>query len=90
MGTFHHDKGELHGITVLVTCDGPETWIGRCDTMAGETVVLLGADRHHATEDTVSSGDWVRRATEVGVFPRYERVVLPKSGIREVRPLAEV
>ena len=47
LGTFHHDKGDLHGITVLVTTKGPESWIGRCDTMLGDHVILFGADRHH-------------------------------------------
>lgn len=89
MGTFHHDKGELHGITVLVTTRGPETWIGRCDTVREDAVVLLGADRHHAAEDPVAASDWVRRATEVGFFPRHARVEVPRSEVRELKPLAE-
>lgn len=90
MGTFHHDKGELHGITVLVTTRGPETWVGRCDTMVGDAVILLGADRHHAAEDRTPTDEWVRRASQVGVFPRHDRVVLPKGEVEEVRPLADV
>jgi hypothetical protein len=90
VGTFHHDKGDLHGITVLVRTHGAETWIGRCDTALGEVVVLLGADRHHAVEDAVEAADWVRRASRVGFFPRHDRVVLPRAQVQEIRPLAEL
>ena len=31
MGTFHDDKGELHGITVVVETNGRRIYIGRCD-----------------------------------------------------------
>jgi len=33
MGTFHHDRHELHGITVVVDTSGPEIFVGRCDDM---------------------------------------------------------
>ena len=90
MGTFHNDKGELHGITVLVTTSGSETWVGRCDTDVGDHVVLLGADRHDAAEDDTSADEWTKRAAQIGFFPRHDRVVLPKSVVEEVRPLAEL
>ncbi|RKZ17847.1 hypothetical protein DRQ53_02470 [bacterium] len=90
MGTFHQDKGELHGITVLVTTAGPESWIGRCDTMMGEHVVLLGADRHHADQDEASLDEWVGKASMVGFFPRHERVLLPHAQVAAVRPLHEL
>lgn len=90
MGTFHHDKGELHGITVLVTTRGPESWIGRCDTMIGDHVVLLGADRHHAQEDATAAEDWVSRAVQVGFFPRHDRVLVPHAEVEAVRPLHEL
>ena len=90
MGTFHQDKGELHGISVLVTTTGPETWIGRCDTMLGDHVVLLGADRHHADEDALSAEEWLRRAAQIGFHPRHDRVVVPKTVVEAVRPLAEL
>ena len=34
MGTFHHDKHELHGITVVVDTEGPKVFVGRCDEEA--------------------------------------------------------
>lgn len=90
MGTFHQDKGELHGITVLVRTRGPETWIGRCDTMLGDHVILLGADRHHADDDATTAQEWVRKALMVGIFPRHDRVALAHADIESVRPLHEL
>jgi len=90
VGTFHSDKGELHGISVLVTTVGTETWVGRCDTALGDHVVLLGADRHDSAHDDATAEEWTRRAAMVGFFPRHDRVVLPKSQVKEIRPLAEL
>jgi hypothetical protein len=89
LGTFHSDKGELHGISVIVTTHGSETWVGRCDTALGDHVVLLGADRHDAGEDQTPAEVWTRRAVEVGFFPRHDRIVLPKSQVKDVRPLGD-
>ena len=41
MGTFHDDKGELHGITIVVETSGPRTYIGRCFEESERGVVLL-------------------------------------------------
>ena len=46
MGTFHHDKHELHGITVIVDTTGPEIYIGRCDDIVAQGVILRDADVH--------------------------------------------
>ena len=89
MGTFHQDKGELHGISVLVTTHGPETWVGRCDTHLGDHVVLFGADRHHASEDDTGIADWLSRAAMVGFHPRHDRVLVPQSEVKDIRPLAD-
>jgi hypothetical protein len=90
VGTFHEGKGDLHGISVLVTTHGAETWVGRCDTALGDHVVLLGADRHDATQDPTPADEWTRRAAQVGFFPRHDRVVLPKSAVKDVRPLGDL
>jgi hypothetical protein len=33
MGTFHHGRSELHGITVVVDTHGPKVFVGRCDDL---------------------------------------------------------
>jgi hypothetical protein len=90
VGTFHHDKGELHGLTIVVDTTGPEVWIGRCDTVADGHVVLLGADRHEALEGSAPKDEWIRQAARVGVFPRHPRIVLPLDQVARIEKLGDV
>ncbi len=90
MGTFHHDKHQLHGITVVVATQGPEVYVGRCDDIDDERVILLDADAHRDGDDGRSNEEWVRRAAEYGVWPRHRRVVLPRAEVSSVRRLGEV
>jgi hypothetical protein len=46
MGTFHSDKGELHGITVVVDTKDAVVYIGRCWEMNDQEIVLLDVDEH--------------------------------------------
>ena len=39
MGTVHNNKGELHGMTVVVDTQGPQVYIGRCATMDDQVVI---------------------------------------------------
>ena len=50
MGTFHHDRGPLHGITVAVDTTGEQVFIGKCDIMDDEKVVLEHLDVRTAGE----------------------------------------
>ena len=90
MGTFHHDKGELHGITVVVDTDGPEVFVGRCHEVTGEGVVLLDADLHRAEPGGPSKDEWVRRAAEYGVWARHRQLVVPRERVASIRRLGEV
>lgn len=90
MGTFHDGRGDLHGITVLVQTSGPQVWAGRCDTMEGGRIVLLGADLHTEGEGVMSRAEWVRRTAMVGVQPRHDRVVLALDDVASVRRLSEI
>jgi hypothetical protein len=60
MGTFHQDKGELNGVTVVVDTKGPKVFIGRFWEEDAEKIVLLDADEF---EDG-------KRALEGAVYPR--------------------
>jgi hypothetical protein len=90
VGTFHQNKGELHGITVVVDTTGPEVWVGRCDEVAAHGVVLLDADVHRDGEGGKSKRQWVDRAAMVGVWPRHPRVVIPHAAVATVTRLGEV
>ena len=90
MGTFHHDKGELHGITVVVDTKGPEVWVGRCDTMTQEGIVLLDADKHHDGENGESKNAFVQKVARNGHWSRIPHIVIPGDQIHEVKRLGEV
>ena len=88
MGTFHDDKGELHGITVVAeTSDA--VYVGRCDTIDGGGVVLLDCDRHAEGEDGKSNAEWLQRAARFGVWKKHDRLVLPSAEVKAVTPLGD-
>lgn len=90
MGTFHHDKGELHGITVVVVTDGPELFVGRCDTITPKQVVLLDVETHVEGESSSSRGDYLKRVSMVGQRGEIPRVVIPRERVRSLQRLAEL
>lgn len=90
MGTFHHDKGELHGVTVVVDTDGPEVFVGRCHEVTPAGVVLLDADGHRADAGAASKEEWVRRAARFGVWGRQPHLVVPRERVVSIRRLGDV
>ena len=90
MGTFHQNKGELHGITVVVDTTGPEIVVGRCDDMDDRGIFLHDADVHRDGENGRSKEEYVRRAAQFGVFKKYDHLVIPTEKIASVRRLGEV
>lgn len=90
MGTFHTGKSELHGITVVVDTAGPEVYVGRCDDMDDERVILLDADVHRDGEGGRSKSDYLAAAARHGVWSRHRRLVLPRHRVTSVRRLGEL
>lgn len=90
MGTFHHGKGELHGITVVVDTTGPEIFVGRCDDMDERGIVLHDVDVHRDGDNGRSKEDYVRRASQLGVWKKHDRLFVPGDKIASVRRLGEV
>ena len=90
MGTFHQDRHELHGITVVVDTDGDEVFIGRCDDMDDERVILLDADVHREGEGEPSKEAWIEKSSEYGVWAKHRRLVIPLERVTSVRRLGEV
>jgi len=86
----HEHKHELHGITVVVETDGPELWVGRCDDIVAEGVILRDADVHREGEVRTARADWLERARQVGVWPRHARVVVRAEQVTAVRRLVEI
>lgn len=90
MGTFHRGKSELHGITVVVDTAGPDVYIGRCDDMDDQRVILLDVDVHREGEGGRSKDDYLAAAARYGVFKRHDRLVLPRGRVTSVRRLGEL
>ncbi len=90
MGTFHDDKGELHGITVVVDTNTSFVYIGRCWEMTDETIILLDADEHEDGQDGRTKEEFVTRAAKVGVWKKHDRLLLPRSAVVSVKPLGEI
>ena len=90
MGTFHHDKGELHGITVLVETRSEKAFVGRCDTLNEDGIVLVDADVHEEGKDGRTRADFVRQVARFGHWNRCGRVVVPGGEILSVRRLGDI
>jgi len=90
MGTFHDNKSELHGITVVVDTAGPKVYVGRCDDMDDRQVILLDADEHEDGKDGRSKEQYVQRAAKFGVWKKHERLVIPRAQVTKVQKLGEV
>jgi len=90
MGTFHDDKHELHGITVVVDTEGDEVCVGRCDDMDEERVILRDADVHRDGDEGRSKEDYVKRAAAFGVWPRHPVLVVDRRQVVSVRRLGDL
>jgi hypothetical protein len=90
VGTFHSDKGELHGITVVVETTGPRVYVGRCDEENAAGIVLLDVDHHDEGEDGRSNGDYLRFAARYGIFKKHDRLAVPRAEIRKIIPLGKL
>lgn len=90
MGTFHDDKGELHGITVVVDTKGSKVYIGRCDIMNDEGIVLLDVDEHEDGANGTSKEDYIKKAAKFGAWKKHDRMVVGQAEIAFVKPLGEL
>ena len=89
MGTFHQNRGELHGVTVIVDTTGPEIFVGRCNDMDDRGILLFEADVHNDGEGGRSKEDYVRRVSQLGFWKKYDRLLIPTDKIASVRRLSE-
>ena len=90
MGTFHQGRSELHGITVVVDTTGPEIFVGRCDDEDERGILLHDVDFHRDGENGRSKEEYVRRAAQLGVWKKYDHLLIPRDRIVSVRRLGEV
>jgi hypothetical protein len=90
MGTFHHNKSALHGITVVVDTTGPEVFVGRCDDEDESGIVLHDVDVHLDGDGGRSKAEYVERAAVYGVFKKHRRLLIPRDKVASVRRLGEL
>ena len=90
MGTFHTGKGELHGITVVVDTTGPRVHVGRCETVTEDGVKLLDADVHEEGPGRPSKDEYLRQAARLGVWKRYDDLLVPAAEVASVRRLGDL
>ena len=90
MGTFHEDTHELHGITVVVDTVGEEVYIGRCDDMNEQGILLLDVDLHKDGEEGRTKEDYVQRAAQFGIWKKFQRLVIPAPEVASVRRLGDL
>jgi iron-sulfur cluster assembly protein len=94
MGTFHDDKGALHGITVYAqTAD--TVYVGRCDTLDEQRLVLHDADVHFEGPDGIgedgrTNAQYLQNAARLGIWKKHDLLVVPAAGLGPVRPLSDL
>ncbi len=89
MGTFHDDKGPLHGITVFAR-EGDTVYVGRCDTLTATHLVLHDADIHVEGQDGRSNDEYLQRAARFGIWKKHETLVVAAGGLGPVQPLGDL
>ena len=91
MGTFHHDRGELHGITVVVTTpDGRKVRIGRCHEERPDGMLMLDVAEHEEGTGGKTIAEVVEAAARLGHWPQHKRLVVPSAEIGQVQRLGEL
>ena len=90
MGTFHSDKGALHGITVVVRTTGNAVYVGRCDTQTPHGIYLNDADRHEDGHDGKSIDEYLAQAKQWGHWPKLQGVEIPTAEITSVQRMSEI
>ena len=88
MGTFHENKGELHGITVVAFA-GDTVYVGRCHEWDEQQLLLLDADQHTEGHEGRTNRQYLERAAKFGVWKKHDRLLLPAADIDEVCPLGD-
>jgi len=84
VGTFHDDKGELHGITVVVQMRGPRVYVGRCDQQTADGIHLMDVDHHDDGQDGRSTAEYLLRAHKFGVFAKEPKLFVANDEIEAV------
>jgi hypothetical protein len=90
MGTFHPNAPALHGMTVVVEREGSRVYVGRCEDVDDERVLLLDAGVHEPGNGTGTAQDFVQQAARYGVWSTLEVVAIPRREVISLKRLSEI
>ena len=85
---FHPGHHELHGITVVVSTTGEQTFVGRFDREDDERAYLVDVGVHEAGEE--SWDEYLERTKLYGVKIEHRQLTVPRSAISRIQKLSEV
>lgn len=85
----HADKGDLHGITVVVDTTGAELYVGRFFEQRGDGILLLDVARHRDGANGVSKEQYVQTAVRYGQWKELDQVLVPLPEVRSVTRLSD-
>ncbi len=90
MGTFHSNKGDLHGITVVVETRGTQVYVGRCDTQTPEGILLLDCDEHDESSSETPRQEYLQKVVKFGHWKKHDRLFVANDDIASVQRLGEL
>jgi hypothetical protein len=85
---LHHDRHELHGITVVVETNGGTTYVARFDLQDERGVHLINVAQHTPASGQ-SLDEFLARTRKFGVKAERKHLVVPAAEIRQIRRLAD-
>ncbi|MFH1279472.1 MAG: hypothetical protein ABIK65_13960 [Candidatus Eisenbacteria bacterium] len=90
MGTFHQGKHRFHGMTLVVDTTGPKVYIGRCDDLDDEWIVLVDVETHDEGTAGLGKEEYIRKAARVGYEGVHRRMILSAREVQSIRLLGEI
>ena len=84
----HQDRGELHGMTVVIETSDTRVYVGRYDQEQDGLIVVKDVDIFE--EGQGSKEEYLKRAAQFGVWKKHDRLTIPKADVVSIKRLAEI
>ena len=82
--TFHREREELHGITVVLTGRSGRTYVGRYHERGSRGVVMHDAAVHDPAEAGMERDAWLERMRKYGVAVTEKMLIVPEEEAGEI------
>ena len=83
----HHNRDDLHGITVVLTGKSGRTYVGRWHERQPRGVVMR--DATILEPGAADTEQWLAKLAKFGVPPEHRTLVVPDDEVGEVRRFDE-